>query len=50
MAARPPDRSSAAKGPKIPQVSWREPRPEPIVLVSGPEEVLAERAIADGRG
>jgi DNA polymerase-3 subunit delta len=27
-------------------VSWREPRPAPIVLVSGPEEVLAERAMA----
>lgn len=30
----------------IPQVSWREPRPAPLVLVSGPEEVCAERAIA----
>lgn len=30
----------------IPQVSWREPRPAPVVLVSGPEEVCAERAIA----
>src|SRR5690349_3265903 len=40
---------SAAKGTKIPQVPWREPRPAPIVLVSGPEEVLAERAIAGVR-
>jgi len=39
----------AAKGPQIPQVSWREPRPAPIVLVSGPEEILAERAIAGVR-
>src|SRR3546814_19432821 len=30
----------------IPQVSWRAPQPAPIVLVSGPEEVCAERAIA----
>jgi len=30
----------------IPQLSWREPQPAPIVLVSGPEEVCAERAIA----
>ncbi len=32
--------------PTIPQVSWRAPQPAPIVLVSGPEEVCAERAIA----
>ncbi len=38
-AARPPARTIA-------QVSWREPQPAPIVLVSGPEEVCAERAIA----
>jgi len=38
-----------AKGPQIPQVSWRDPRPAPIVLVSGPEEILAERAIAGVR-
>ncbi|MEN2740854.1 DNA polymerase III subunit delta [Microbacterium sp. X-17] len=30
----------------IPQVAWREPRAAPIVLVSGPEEICAERAIA----
>ena len=30
----------------IPQVSWRAPQPAPIVLVSGPEEVCAERAIS----
>ncbi|BDZ38032.1 hypothetical protein GCM10025863_06460 [Microbacterium suwonense] len=30
-------------------MAWREPRPAPIVLVSGPEEVLAERAIAGVR-
>lgn len=42
-------RGSAAKGAKIPHLSWREPRPAPIVLVSGPEEVLAERAIAGVR-
>ena len=30
----------------IPQISWRAPQPAPVVLVSGPEEVCAERAIA----
>ncbi|MCR2765161.1 DNA polymerase III subunit delta [Microbacterium sp. zg.B48] len=30
----------------IPQVSWRTPQPAPVVLVSGPEEICAERAIA----
>ncbi|KAA9110451.1 DNA polymerase III subunit delta [Microbacterium rhizomatis] len=30
----------------IPQVSWRDPQPAPVVLVSGPEEVCAERATA----
>jgi DNA polymerase-3 subunit delta len=30
-------------------MSWREPQPAPIVLVSGPEEVCAERAIAGVR-
>ena len=39
---RPAARSATA----IPQISWRAPQPAPIVLVSGPEEVCAERAIA----
>lgn len=30
----------------IRQLAWREPQPAPIVLISGPEEVLAERALA----
>jgi DNA polymerase-3 subunit delta len=30
----------------IPQLSWRAPQPAPVVLVSGPEDVCAERAIA----
>ncbi|MEZ3161094.1 DNA polymerase III subunit delta [Microbacterium sp. BWT-B31] len=33
----------------IPQLKWRDPQPAPIVLVSGPEEVCAERAIAGVR-
>ncbi|UWF76674.1 MULTISPECIES: DNA polymerase III subunit delta [Microbacterium] len=49
-AARTSARGSGARGSaakaSIPQVSWREPRPAPIVLVSGPEEICAERAIA----
>lgn len=40
--------SKAARS-AIPQLSWREPQPAPIVLVSGPEEVCAERAIAGVR-
>lgn len=47
-ASRTPSRGGA-KPTKIPQVSWREPHPAPIVLVSGPEEVCAERAIAGVR-
>lgn len=39
-------RASGGTKAKIPQVSWREPRPASVVLVSGPEEVCAERAIA----
>lgn len=38
-----------ASAPKIPQLSWRQPQPAPIVLVFGPEEVTAERAIAGVR-
>lgn len=41
--------AGAATKSVIPQVSWREPQPAPIVLVSGPEEVCAERAIAGVR-
>jgi len=47
-AAKPGTRSPATK-PTIPQLSWRSPQPAPIVLVSGPEEVCAERAIASIR-
>lgn len=46
MAA--PRRSTPAKS-AIPQLPWRSPRPAPIVLVSGPEEICAERAIAGVR-
>lgn len=42
---RPAGRTASA----IPQLSWRAPQPAPIVLVSGPEEVCAERAIAGVR-
>lgn len=40
---------TGTKATKIPQVSWRDPRPAPLVLVFGPEEVCAERAIASIR-
>lgn len=42
---RRPARAASA----IPQLSWRSPQPAPLVLVSGPEEVCAERAIAGVR-
>lgn len=43
-ARRAPAKSAAKV--VIPQVSWRSPQPAPIVLVSGPEEICAERAIS----
>lgn len=40
-------RASAGKTRvSIPQLSWRSPQPAPVVLISGPEEVCAERATA----
>ncbi|KRA23321.1 DNA polymerase III subunit delta [Microbacterium sp. Root61] len=45
--ATPARRAPASKARiAIPQLSWRTPQPAPIVLVSGPEEVCAERATA----
>ncbi len=41
-----PRRAPTRAASGIPQISWRQPQPAPIVLVSGPEEVCAERAIA----
>lgn len=47
----PTARRTPAKAARstIPQLSWRSPQPAPIVLVSGPEDVCAERAIAGVR-
>src|SRR6478735_1292574 len=43
-------RAPAAKARSvIPQLPWRSPQPAPVVLVSGPEEVCAERAISGVR-
>ncbi|MET0673280.1 MAG: DNA polymerase III subunit delta [Microbacterium pygmaeum] len=39
-------RTPAKTRSTIPQLSWRAPQPAPIVLISGPEEVCAERATA----
>lgn len=39
-------KAAPAKKAVIPQISWRKPAAAPIVLVSGPEDVCAERAIA----
>lgn len=49
MASRTPAaRTSTAKAPAkaaIPQVEWNRVRPAPVVLVSGPSDFLADRAI-----
>jgi DNA polymerase-3 subunit delta len=37
-------RSASSKIPQIPQLPWQEARPAPVVLVSGPEQFLADRA------
>lgn len=37
--------SARASAAKIPQLEWRAVRPAPVVLVSGPEGFLADRAI-----
>ncbi|MGO1544721.1 MAG: DNA polymerase III subunit delta [Gulosibacter sp.] len=44
MAAAKGRGKTSAK-PSIPQVHWREVRPAPVVLVSGPEEFFASEAI-----
>ncbi|MTE23807.1 DNA polymerase III subunit delta [Microbacterium sp. ZXX196] len=49
MAAARRGSGSATKKTAIPQLSWRQPQPAPVVLVSGPEEVCAERATASIR-
>lgn len=47
MAASPSGRARTPAGARatIPQLSWDQVRPAPVVLVSGSETVLAERAI-----
>jgi len=45
VAAKPPARSSAKPKVAIPQLAWNKVRPAPIVLVSGTEGFLADRAI-----
>jgi DNA polymerase-3 subunit delta len=45
MAAAPRRSPSTSKS-AIPQLSWRAPQPAPVVLISGPEDVCAERATA----
>jgi len=47
-------RSSGARGAKnakaaIPQLGWADIRPAPVVLVSGPEDFLADRAVRELR-
>jgi DNA polymerase III subunit delta len=49
VATRSPAKSTASTRGKatvaIPQLAWNQVRPAPIILVSGPEAFLAERAI-----
>ncbi len=45
MAARPTARTVSKTAPAIPQLSWDQARPAPVVLVSGTEGFLADRAI-----
>jgi len=42
--AAPKKASSARAAASIPQVAWHQIRPAPVILVSGPEGFLAERA------
>ena len=44
MAAR--TGTTARAKATIPQLSWNQVRPAPVVLISGPEQVLAERSSA----
>ncbi|EPR77010.1 DNA polymerase III delta subunit [Leifsonia rubra CMS 76R] len=45
MAAKPPARSPVKPKVAIAQLAWNQVRPAPIVLVSGTESFLADRAI-----
>lgn len=45
MAARTAARAAPKAKAAIPQLAWNAVRPAPVVLVAGPEDVLAERAI-----
>jgi len=45
VAAKPPARPSAKSKVSIPQLAWNKVRPAPIILVSGTEGFLADRAI-----
>ena len=46
MASTSRGRAPASRA-SIPQLPWDQVRPAPIVLVSGPETVLADRAVRD---
>ncbi|PPG91001.1 DNA polymerase III subunit delta [Rathayibacter sp. AY1F3] len=46
MAGRAPARAKAAPSKAaIPQLAWNQTRPAPIVLITGPEQFLADRAL-----
>ena len=45
MATRSTAKPATKTAPKIAQLEWRQIRPAPVILVSGSEEFLAERAI-----
>lgn len=45
MAARPAAKSTKSTKAAIPQLSWADPRVAPVVLITGPEEFLAQRTM-----
>lgn len=44
MPAKPVARAGTSRAGKIPQVLWSEARPAAVVLITGPEALLADRA------
>ena len=43
--AAPAKSATRSASSKIPQLDWQDARPAPVVLISGPEQFLADRAI-----
>ncbi|PPH22508.1 DNA polymerase III subunit delta [Rathayibacter toxicus] len=45
MAGKAPARTKAPSRAAIPQLAWNQTRPAPLVLITGPEQFLADRAL-----